>query len=176
MARGMFDEKFILKFVIIGESSVGKSSIIRRYISLPPDYSVCSPVKIGMDVHFKSVRIRGKDAELQIWDMHGGDPCLIGNFSLTQMNGILLVYDITDTESLRKLDAWLREIENYTTLSSTPRVLVGNKTDLEAKRCVDRSQGYKYAGEIGAIHHEISAKEDADVDEPFWSLIDLNLS
>ena len=175
MAEGL-NEKNTLKFVVIGEPSVGKSSIINRYINEQDDTSLAAPGKIGMEVHFKRVILRGRETELQIWDMHGADPCLMGNFSLTRMNGILLVYDITVTESLDRLDSWLREIENYTTLSSTPRVLVGNKTDLESKRSVEKRQGMKYAGNIGAVHHEVSANVDASVDELFWTLIDLNLS
>ncbi|KAI6650691.1 GTP-binding protein RAB1Y (ISS) [Oopsacas minuta] len=143
MAEGLFNEKNILKFVVVGEPSVGKSSIINRYIYESENFPVTSPGKIGMEVHFKRVILRGRETELQIWDMHGADPCLMGNFSLTRMNGILLVYDVTASESLGKLESWLKEIENYTTLASTPRVLVGNKIDLESERSVERRQGLK---------------------------------
>ena len=176
MAEGTLEEKYTLKFVVVGEPSVGKSSIIHRYIYDAHNCPVVSPVKIGMEVHFKRITLRGRDTELQIWDMHGADPCLMGNFSLTRMNGILLVYDVTAADSLDKLEPWLREIENYTTLASTPRVLVGNKVDLQSKRSVEKRQGIKYAGDIGAVHHEISATVDPSVDELFWTLIDLNLS
>ena len=176
MAKGSLEEKYSLKFVVVGEPSVGKSSIVRRFIYDPNNCPVLSPVKIGMEVHFKRMTLRGRETELQIWDMHGADPCLMGNFSLTQMNGILLVYDVTVSDSLDKLEPWLREIENYTTLASTPRVLVGNKADLDSKRSVEKRRGLKYAGDIGAVHHEISATGDPSVDELFWTLIDLNLS
>jgi Ras-related protein Rab-18 len=105
-----FDHLF--KLLIIGDSSVGKSSILLRFTD--DEFDDEHPVTIGVDFKVKTIQLGAKRINLTIWDTAGQEKFR----SLTSSyyrgtQGIILVYDVSSRESFQHLSVWLNEIEMY---------------------------------------------------------------
>lgn len=80
--------------------------------------------------------------------------------------GALLVYDITDTDSFKKMTDWVKELRQMRG-ADLPIIIVGNKSDLESSRVVSKEQAEAYARKIGVDHHLASAKTGHNVNDIF---------
>lgn len=88
-----------------------------------------------------------------------------------QALGAVLVYDITNRESLTKLEAWLAELENYSDNPNIATIVVGNKVDKE--RVISREEGLKFARKHRALFLEASAKGDKFVADVFKEIVEM---
>jgi small GTP-binding protein len=163
------DPDFLLKIVLAGEQKVGKTNLVRRWIGDPFDEGYEST--IGVSFHVKTIAVDNKVAKLQIWDTGGCERFhSLAPAYFRQALGILLVYDITCAASFDALDAWLSQIRER----SPPDVivlLIGNKTDLNADRCVSFESVTDYAQRHGLEPPiETSAKTNTEVDHAFTNL------
>ncbi|XP_051944075.1 ras-related protein Rab-18-B-like isoform X2 [Hippocampus zosterae] len=132
-----------LKLLIIGESGVGKSSLLLRFTedTFDPDQSAT----IGVDFKVKTLAIDGNKAKLAIWDTAGQERFRTLTPSYYRgAQGVILVYDVTKRDTFTKLENWLNELETYTTRNDIVKMLVGNKIDREDHE-VDRNEGLKFA-------------------------------
>ncbi|XP_069007422.1 ras-related protein Rab-18a isoform X1 [Embiotoca jacksoni] len=123
-----------LKLLIIGESGVGKSSLLLRFTddTFDPEQSAT----IGVDFKVKTISVDGNKAKLAIWDTAGQERFRTLTPSYYRgAQGVILVYDVTRRETFTKLDNWLNELETYCTRNDLVKMLVGNKID---KRPVQR--------------------------------------
>src|SRR3990167_8050305 len=156
---------FLVKIVIVGDSFVGKSSFVERFV-----HDSCMEIRPPtMSFEFCTTyrRIFNKLSKIQIWDEAGQD-----RFRTSRSNAyyqaahwIIIMYDITNAESfVRVTSKWLRELNNYYHNSST-KIIVGNKRDLELLRVVKREEGQKLADNIGAAFCEVSAKSGENCEE-----------
>lgn len=84
-------------------------------------------------------------------------------------HGIIVVYDVTDLESFNNVKQWLQEIERYA-CESVNKLLVGNKSDMVAKKVVDFSTAKEYADNIGIPFLETSAKDSTNVEQAFLTM------
>ncbi|KAH7662973.1 Small GTPase superfamily ARF/SAR type protein [Dioscorea alata] len=162
-----FDYSF--KVLLIGDSGVGKSSLLVSFISNHVDD--LSPT-IGVDFKIKSLTVAGKRLKLTIWDTAGQERfrTLTGSY-YRGAQGIILVYDVTRRETFTNLsDEWAKEIELYSTNQDCVKVLVGNKVDQEADRMVSREEGIALAQEYGCLFLECSAKTRENVEKCFEEL------
>lgn len=159
---------YLFKILLIGDSGVGKSSLLLRFTDHCYTDSYIST--IGVDFKIRTIEIDGKIIKLQIWDTAGQERFrTITSSYYRGVQGIIITYDITDTTTLRNVKMWLGEIEKY----SSPDVckyLVGNKLDLNIKRQVDKEVGERLASDYNMIFSEISAKNNIGVDEIFTDL------
>ena len=158
---------YLLKYIIIGNSSVGKSCITMRYIheSFAEEFTST----IGVEYGSKNITINGKIYKIQIWDTAGQE-----NFrSITRAyykNSICacIVYDITNRKSFEDVKLWLEDCK-----SQSPRnillVLIGNKIDLEDKREVSFEEGEKFAKENNMMFLETSAKNGDNIENIFYN-------
>ena len=82
------------------------------------------------------------------------------------------MYDLTRRESFTNLtDVWLREVSMYSTIPDAVRLVVGNKSDLDAQRAVTRAEGVAFARTHGCLFLEVSAKSRLNVQEAFQELV-----
>ncbi|KAM0938869.1 putative small monomeric GTPase [Dioscorea sansibarensis] len=162
-----FDYSF--KVLLIGDSSVGKSSLLVSFISNHVDD--LAPT-IGIDFKIKSLTVAGKRLKLTIWDTAGQERfrTLTGSY-YRGAQGIILVYDVTRRETFTNLSyEWAKEIELHSTNQDCVKVLVGNKVDQEANRTVSREEGIALAQEYGCLFLECSAKTRENVEKCFEEL------
>uniref|UniRef100_A0AAQ4RL76 small monomeric GTPase n=1 Tax=Gasterosteus aculeatus aculeatus TaxID=481459 RepID=A0AAQ4RL76_GASAC len=132
-----------LKLLIIGESGVGKSSLLLRFTE--DTFDPEQPATIGVDFKVKTLSIDGNKAKLAIWDTAGQERFRTLTPSYYRgAQGVILVYDVTKRETFTKLENWLNELETYTTRNDLVKMLVGNKIDRDDHE-VDRNEGLKFA-------------------------------
>ncbi|KAF3836152.1 hypothetical protein F7725_028710 [Dissostichus mawsoni] len=117
-----------LKILIIGESGVGKSSLLLRFTddTFDPEQTAT----IGVDFKVKTISVDGNKAKLAIWDTAGQE----------RFRTLTPMYDVTRRETFTKLDNWLNELETYCTRNDLVKMLVGNKIDKE-NHDLDRAEG-----------------------------------
>merc|ERR1712206_37800 len=84
-------------------------------------------------------------------------------------HGIIVVYDVTDMESFNNVKQWLHEIDRYA-CENVNKLLVGNKSDLTAKRVVEHDQGKEFADSLGIEFLETSAKTAQNVEQAFLTM------
>nr|BAA21710.1 rab-related protein 4 [Drosophila melanogaster] len=158
-----------IKLLVIGESGVGKSSLIRRFVENKFDQN--HDVTIGMDFKSKVMQVDGIDYKVALWDTAGAERfrSLTASFYRKAL-GAILVYDITSRDSLVKLETWLAELDSYSDNPNIAIIVVGNKIDEE--RVVDREEGRKFARKHRALFIETSAKCDQFVSDVFKDVVE----
>ena len=170
---------YLFKLLLIGDSGVGKSSFIIRFVDNTWDEKFIKTIvdfvrKFNIIIFQKiaTLDIKGKIAKLQIWDTAGHERyrSLIPTYC-KGAHGILVVYDITKRESFRNLNYWLSQIEQYAN-NNILKLLIGNKCDLESKREVSFQEGKEFAEKNGMKFIETSAKTNQKVSEAFESFVD----
>merc|ERR1719263_1915362 len=121
------DYDYLFKMLIIGDSGVGKSTLLHRLID--DNYSGSFVSTIGVDLMIKSLQVDGKNVKLQIWDTAGQERFrTITRQFYRGAQGCLLVYDVTDRESFDHVRQWLDDIRTYTK-PDTLVMLVASKCD-----------------------------------------------
>jgi len=122
---------------------------------------------LGDDFNIKIIDINGKSVKLQIWDITGQERFRNINSSYYKnAEGAILIYDITNLQSLESLNSWLVDIEKNVSID-TYKILVGNKCDMESKRKVTVEQGKDFAAQYGMKFFETSAKESTNASDLF---------
>ncbi|XP_054137330.1 ras-related protein Rab-18-B-like [Melozone crissalis] len=117
-----------LKLLLLGDSGVGKSSLLRRFTDGAFEPRLTPTV--GIDFKVKKMLVDGRAVQLAIWDTAGQERFRTVTPSYYRgAQGVVLVYDITRKATFTGLGRWLNELEMYTTPSSTVKMLIGNKTD-----------------------------------------------
>ena len=135
---------FLYKIVLIGDSNVGKSNVLLRYVS--NDFQQESRTTIG--VLFQSKFIKTPDGlvvRAQIWDTAGEERYKsVSKVYYRGAVGALLIYDITSRRSFENCQEWLNRLKDNS-LEDIIIMLVGNKTDLQDKREVSTAEGQEFA-------------------------------
>jgi Ras-related protein Rab-1A len=112
-----------------------------------------------------------KTVKLQIWDTAGQERFrTITSSYYRGAHGIIVVYDVTDMESFNNVKQWLHEIDRYAARNNVNKLLVGNKSDLTAKRVVSTEQGKEFADSLGIEFLETSAKTSQNVEQAFLTM------
>ncbi|KAJ2270258.1 GTP-binding protein of the rab/ypt [Coemansia sp. RSA 451] len=157
------------KFVLLGESAVGKSSIVTRFAR--NEFNQYNESTIGAAFVTKDVLLdEGVTAALRIWDTAGQERYKsLAPMYYRNAEGAVVVYDITQDDSFGKAKAWIKELQRQNE-ATTVIALVGNKTDLDDKRTVSHEEGLRYADEVGALFFETSAQNGHNVNELFEAL------
>jgi len=168
MAAATATDSEPFKIVLVGDSGVGKSSVLLRFAD--DSWSENYIATIGVDFRFRTVKIGKELVKLQIWDTAGQERFrTITNAFYRGADGIVLVYDVTNMKSFDAVEQWLTEIERYTS-ESAHKILVGNKADVEDERLVTEDQGRAMADAHGIAWLETSAKTATNVDAAFEAL------
>jgi len=156
MDKGEQDLDLMIKIVTIGESGVGKTNLISRFVR--NEFSESTTSTVGIDFTSKFLTINGSHVNLQIWDTAGQERMrAIASAYYREANGVLLVYDITDKATFDRIPFWLKEIRD----NSNERVkiiIVGNKADLLEDREVPLEEAKEFARARDFYYMEVSAK------------------
>ena len=151
----------------MGDSGVGKSCIILRYIE--NNFSTNLMNSIGVDFKLKNIELDNKKIKLQIWDTAGQERFRTITTSYYKgAHAILIVFDITDRESFEHVRNWMADIDKFAK-EGVLRILVGNKCDLENSRQVRKEEGNEIANKYGIKYIETSAKETTNIEDLFIS-------
>jgi len=158
-----FDHLF--KLVLIGDASVGKTSLLLRFADDSFEDNYISTV--GVDFRFRTVTVDNELVKLQIWDTAGQERFrTITSAYYRGANGVILVYDITNADTFSHVQDWLDEVHKAAGESVT-KLVVGNKADLTSQRAVNEEDASQYAASVGASFVETSAKTALNVDKSF---------
>ncbi len=170
MTTHKFD--YLFKLLIIGEATVGKTCLLLRYAD--DSFTQNHITTIGIDFKTKFITINNSVIKLQIWDTAGQERFrTITKSYYKDANGIILTYDISNSDSLKNIQNWMKLIEQNAE-DGVCKILVGNKCDLE-NRVIQKEEGEKIAQDFGMKFFETSAKSDINVDEAFNCLVSMIL-
>lgn len=159
------DYDYLFKILLIGNSGVGKSSLLLRFAD--DTFTDNFMPTIGVDFKIRTLEVDGKTIKLQIWDTAGQERFkTITSSYYKGAHGIIVVYDVTDKESYKNIDTWMNEVEKHAS-DNVSRILVGNKSDLTDSRQVTTDEGKELADQYNIRFMETSAKESANVEEAF---------
>ena len=167
------EPKIIVKLLLLGDSSVGKTSIIIKYIS--NKFMDTNIATLGVDYMDKTVDYNNLKVFLQIWDTSGEEKfrSITRNF-YRNADGLLVVFDLTCKESFNHVKNWINEAKEHKNDIKT--ILVGNKLDLEDEREVDKETALKFAGKNNLKYLETSAKNGKNINNSFKEMIALILN
>lgn len=161
---------YMFKLLIIGNSSVGKTSFLFRYAD--DSFTSAFVSTVGIDFKVKTVFRNDKRVKLQIWDTAGQERYrTITTAYYRGAMGFILMYDITNEESFNAVQDWVTQIKTYS-WDNAQVVLVGNKCDMKNERVVGYDRGRLLAEHLGLEFFETSAKENVNVKQVFESLVD----
>ena len=119
------DYDYLFKILLIGNSGVGKSSLLLRFAD--DTFTDNFMPTIGVDFKIRTLEVDGRTIKLQIWDTAGQERFkTITSSYYKGAHGIIVVYDITDKESFKNIDTWMNEVEKHAS-DNVSRILVGNK-------------------------------------------------
>ena len=166
MADDEYD--FIFKVLLLGNSDVGKSSLLLRFVDSV--WNVAFVPTIGVDFKVKTLEINNKKVKMQIWDTAGEERFrTVVSTYFRGAHGILLLYDVTNRDSFKNLENWLIEIEKNSS-EKVLKILLGNKCDLNDDREIQPDEGRAFADRNGMEFMETSAKMNTNVNEAFETL------
>ena len=157
--------QYIFKLILIGNSGVGKSSIIQRYMK--HTFEETYKCTIGVDFLMKSIDIKGKTVKLQLWDTAGQEKykSMVASY-YRGANVALVVFDLTNHASFDSLPVW---IENYYKNGPEQKniILIGNKKDMIEERKVTQEEVELFSETNNMIYFETSAKEGDNIEYVF---------
>ena len=153
-------EILIIKILIVGDPGVGKSNFIYRYTK--DKFSVNKLSTVGFESNIKEIEITEKKVIVQLWDSAGQEKYKsITKNLFTRVQGIIILYDITNKNSFINIQNWIKLIKE--TNDSIPYVLAGNKCDLTNQRAVEEEEAIKFSKEKNINFMETSAKQDINI-------------
>jgi Ras-related protein Rab-11A len=162
--------EMIFKILIIGDTNVGKSNLLLRYVK--NDFSVDMKSTVGVEFGSKILKILGINIKAQIWDTAGQERYRSMTSSYFKgSKGVLIVYDITNQSSFESVDRWINEFRMKSDENSSI-IIVGNKNDLEEERKVTKEEGEEKAKKFNLGFFETSAKDGKNVDDAFKCLFE----
>ena len=159
------------KVLILGDSTVGKTCFLVRYVDDSFDDSTL--LSVGMDYRLKNVKTEdGTKVKLQIWDTCGQERYRsISKNYYKGANAIILVFSLIDKKSFESVENWINQIKEEAS-ESILIILVGNKSDLIEKRVISYEEAEKLAKEFNINYFECSAKTGENINVAFNDLIE----
>ncbi|CAF4517395.1 unnamed protein product [Rotaria sp. Silwood1] len=163
----MDDYKYLFKVVLIGNASVGKTCLVRRFCQ--DVFPTGQAATIGVDFLIKTVEVNGEKIKLQIWDTAGQERFR----SITQSyyrsaNALIIVFDINNLATFSSLPDWVREVKTYAN-NDVLCTLVGNKCDIN-QREVPTHVAEQFAEKNDMWYLETSAKNSENVGKLFQTI------
>ena len=160
----------LFKLILIGDSGVGKSNILLKY--LKNEFDQNSKATVGVEFGSKNVLINGKKVKIQIWDTAGQERYRsITSAYYKGAKGAFIVYDITKKATFDNIDKWISDLK----LNGDQNiciVILGNKSDLNESRQVSTNDGMKKAEMFKTAFMETSALNGENIGEAFEELIE----
>lgn len=176
-----------IKILMLGDSGVGKSSLVLRWTLDTFSPSLVSTV--GVNFKSKKLTVRGEPVQVQVWDTAGQEHFhKITTSYYKGAHGIMLVYDVSDQKSAESVEYWVRNIRSHAS-DTVQLALIGNKIDLRMQsdapltpsgnqkgNRVDSDYGKALSAKYGVSFFETSAKDSSNVNNAYTTLVDHILS
>ncbi|XP_036113345.1 ras-related protein Rab-42 [Molossus molossus] len=173
--------RYQFRVALLGDSAVGKTSLLRRYVESAPGTLEREPEPepepaptVGVEFYSRALQLRaGPWVKLQLWDTAGLERfrCITRSF-YRNVVGVLLVFDVTNRKSFEHIPDWHQEVMATQGPNKTIFLLVGHKSDLQSTRCVSAQEAEELASSLGMAFMETSAKNNCNVDLAFNTLAD----
>ena len=161
---------YIIKLLTLGDSLVGKTSIVLRYSDDKFHQNKIST--IGVDFKVKMITKGNEKIKISIYDTAGQERFRnIVKHYYKGANGILLIYDISNRNTFEKLQFWLDDLKENADIDNLFIYLVGNKNDKKEEREVTFEEGNKFAKEKNLPFIEVSAKTGENINQLFDDMI-----
>jgi small GTP-binding protein len=164
------DYDYLCKTVIVGDSGVGKSSLILRFSD--GVFTTSHIATVGVDFKIKTIEQEGKRVKTQLWDTAGQERfhSIVTSY-YRGAHAIILVYDVMDPESFASLSKWLADVRSYASANAVV-LIIGNKCDAKDRRmAVPEADARAFAEANNCAFVLTSAKNNTNVDEAFESII-----
>ncbi|XP_011406792.1 PREDICTED: ras-related protein Rab-22A-like [Amphimedon queenslandica] len=159
-----------VKLCLLGESGVGKTCIVNRFVS--DVFSDKEPLTVGAAFSTKTIQVNDHSILFQIWDTAGQEKYRgLAPMYYRGSAAAVVVYDITNLKSFIEMQSWIQELRQL----GPPNLVLaiaGNKLDISESRQVTASKGEEYAKSVNAIFMECSAKDDTNVKDLFSRIAD----
>uniref|UniRef100_A0A672LPG1 Calcium release activated channel regulator 2A n=1 Tax=Sinocyclocheilus grahami TaxID=75366 RepID=A0A672LPG1_SINGR len=153
----------LFKIVMVGNSSVGKTSLLRRFCDNCFHSGTCATV--GIDYSVKTLTVDNSQVALQMWDTAGQERYRsITKQFFRKADGVVVVYDVTNEQTFTAVRHWLASVQEGAG-EDIPIMLLGNKTDLDGQREVPLGVAEKLAKDFQLIFYECSAFSSHNVTE-----------
>ena len=161
-----------IQLLVIGDSCVGKTSLITRYTNgtFKEEYLAT----VGLDYYSKVEAINNQTINIKLWDTAGQEryKALTQNY-FRNAEGVLLTFDVTNTDSFNNLKDWIGSIKTNMEGKNIflPLIIVGNKIDMEDSREINKEDADKFASDNNYKYFETSAKTGEGVDDAIRDLV-----
>jgi len=162
---------YVIKLLTLGETEVGKTSIVLRYSD--DKFHEDKTATIGIDFKIKIIRKGNEVIKVSIYDTAGEErfKTLIKHY-YRGANGILLIFDLTKKSTFDKLNFWLEDLrENSDNIDNLYIHLIGNKNDLEEQRAISFEEATNFAKKNKLPYMEVSAKTGKNIKNLFDEVI-----
>jgi len=164
-----YDQK--CQLLVIGDSTVGKTSILNKFANGTFNSNYLATV--GLDNITKDETIDGKNIRIKIWDTAGQEryKALTKGF-FNNAEGIMIVFDVTNTETYDNLKNWIQSIQNFmgNKMEQIPIIIIGNKIDCE-EREVKTEDAESFCKGQNYPYFETSAKTGENIDKTIRFLV-----
>ena len=160
------------QILILGDSSVGKTSLISRYANgiFKEEYLAT----VGLDYYNKQDTINNLNVLVKLWDTAGQErfKSLTPNY-FRNAEGVVIVFDVTNLETFENLKYWISSIKSNLGEKNIiiPIIIIGNKIDMDDMRDINKEEADKFAKENDYKYFEASAKTGEGVDEAFREIV-----
>merc|ERR1711879_130103 len=174
----MSKKKILLKIIVLGESGVGKTSLLLRYVERK--FTMNTKSTIGANFLTKEVEVDDKVATCQIWDTAGQERFQgLGTAFYRGSDGVIFVFDVTQRRTFEELEHWKEAFLIQVGQEGNkdfPMIIIANKIDLKEERVVSRKELQEWCAQYGLKFFEASAKEDENVEKAFEEITRLVIS
>ena len=161
--------ELLYKIIIIGDTCVGKSNILSRY--LKDEFKEDAKATVGVELGTNFLKIKNIGAKLQIWDTAGQERYRsITSSYYKGSHGCFIVYDITNEASFESIDKWFEQAQKEAG-KNISIILVGNKCDLENERKISKEKGEEKAKNLNCPFFETSALSKIKIDDIFNEML-----
>ena len=158
----------LIKALLIGDSNVGKTTIIGKY--LDKNFSEKTLNTVGLDLKYVKLNINDMKIKLQLWDTAGQERFRSMTTSYYRaVNVIIIVFDVTSQNSFDHIKEWMNNIKQFAKLG-VMKVIVGNKIDLNDERIVTYNEGKNFAESFNIKYFETSAVTREGIVELFETI------
>lgn len=159
------------RYIIIGDTEVGKSSLLLQFTER--QFNTSHDMTIGVEMGSRTIDLNSRPVKLEIWDTAGQESYLsITRSYYRGADGCLLVYDISSRISFENLSMWLSEARQNSNNPNLVILMIGNKADLENSREVSTKEAREFAVANRLFFMELSAKNYAEVENAFLKTAD----
>lgn len=158
---------FVFKYILLGNSGVGKSTYINQNIN--NEFNPTMGTTIGVDFLGKVIQINDDKIKIHIWDTAGQETfkCIVNSYYRDAI-GVLVFYDVNNRQTFIDVEKWINEMKACNDLHKL--TIIGNKIDIPEHRQVSYEEGEELAKRYDALFWEVSVKNNLNVEESLYDL------